>query len=123
MPLQRLVSVAELPPGRTKTFIYKDADGIKRDGFVANFDGRFVAYENRCRHLPLTLDYADNRFFTTDGRHFICQTHGATYEPLTGLCIRGPCPGASLQPLAIKVRDDAVWLVPPRAESLPASSV
>lgn len=111
MPHQRLAKTAELAPGVTRAFTYKDADGIRRDGFVANFDGNFVAFENVCRHIPVTLDYADGRFFTTDGRHFICQTHGATYEPLTGVCVRGPCTGASLKPLTIEVRDGAVWLV------------
>ncbi len=108
---RRLTSLADLPPGATRKFDYRDADGIAREGFVANVHGTVVAYENTCRHIPLPLDYADNRFFTNDGKFFICQTHGATYEPLTGLCVRGPCQGASLKSLAVEVADDAVWLV------------
>ncbi len=80
------------------------------EGFLACHQGKIVAYENLCRHLPLTLDYDDNRFFTADGQHFVCQTHGAMYEPLTGLCVRGPCEGAKLKPLPIEVRDGTVWL-------------
>ena len=108
---QRLAALADLPPGTTRKFNYKDADGIAREGFVANFRGKLVAYENTCRHLALPLDYADNRFFTGDGKFFICQSHGATYEPLTGLCVRGPCPGASLKALAVEIKKDAVWLL------------
>lgn len=110
MPRDLLVSVAELPPGKTKKFHFTDADGIQREGFVANFRGQFVAYENLCRHIPQSLDYGDNRFFTHDGVHFLCSSHGATYEPLTGRCIAGPCQGTTLKPLPIEVADDAVWL-------------
>ncbi len=110
MPRTRLVSAAELPPGKTRKFAYTDADGIKREGFVANFHGQFVAYENLCRHIPQPLDYGDNRFFTHDGGHFICSSHGATYEPLTGLCVLGPCQGARLKPLPVELADGVVWL-------------
>jgi nitrite reductase/ring-hydroxylating ferredoxin subunit len=86
-------------------------NGRPADGFLARFQGNLVAYENRCRHLPLKLDYDDGRFFTRDGHHFICQTHNAIYEPLTGLCIQGPCEGESLKPLKIEVVKGEIWLV------------
>jgi nitrite reductase/ring-hydroxylating ferredoxin subunit len=111
MKRQRLAEIPDLPPGATRKFDYRDADGIAREGFVANVGGEFVAFENTCRHLPVSLDYADNRFFTQDGKFFICQTHGATYEPLTGLCVRGPCQGASLKRLSVEVDAGAVWFV------------
>jgi nitrite reductase/ring-hydroxylating ferredoxin subunit len=71
------------------------------EGFVVNHDGRFFAYVNRCAHTGTTLDLWPNEFFTEDGRHLICATHGAVYLPDTGLCIAGPCPGASLTPLPV----------------------
>ena len=89
-------------------FTYKQ-EGISREGFVAFFAGRVVAYENVCRHIPITLDYGDARFFNAEGTHFVCQTHGATYEPLTGKCIAGPCVGASLKPLEVQVIEGVVW--------------
>ena len=76
---------------------------------MAFFAGRVVAYENVCRHIPITLDYGDARFFNAEGTHFVCQTHGATYEPLTGKCIAGPCVGASLKPLEVQVIEGVVW--------------
>lgn len=85
-------------------------EGIKRDGFAALFEGQVIVYENICRHLPISIDYADNRFFTGDGKSIICQTHGAVYEPLTGLCVRGPCEGASLFKVPFEIREDAVWV-------------
>jgi nitrite reductase/ring-hydroxylating ferredoxin subunit len=73
------------------------------DGFVVNFKGRFHAYVNRCCHIPVPLDWTDNEFFTTDRRHLICLTHGATYEPDTGICVDGPCPGEYLDAIPVAV--------------------
>lgn len=86
-------------------------EGIERDAFLAWHDGKVVAYENLCRHLPLSLDYGDGQFFTPDRRHFVCQTHGAIYEPSSGLCIAGPCAGASLKPLAIQIIEGAIYFL------------
>lgn len=86
-------------------------DGISREGFAVLAEGKIVAYENVCRHLPVSLDYGDGRFFTRDRRYLICQTHGALYEPATGLCVRGPCLGASLKPLQVEIRDETVCLI------------
>lgn len=72
-----------------------------------------MAYENVCRHIPITLDYGDGRFFNSERSHFVCQTHGATYEPLTGKCIAGPCVGASLKPLKVEVIGGEVWFDEP----------
>ena len=107
---QPIAKLADLKQGQAVRFAFT-VEGISREGFVVRFQGRVVAYENVCRHLPVALDFGDGNFFTTDGRHFICSQHGAIYEPLTGLCVRGPCEGASLKPLAIEVRDGEVSLL------------
>lgn len=106
---QRLIAAADLAEGQTVKFEFT-REGIDRDGFLARFQGKFVAYENVCRHLPISLDYDDNRFFAKDGRHFLCQNHGAIFEPLTGRCVRGPCQGLSLKPLTIEIIEGVIWL-------------
>jgi len=109
MQTRHIAQVNDLPEGATAKFSFR-RDGIRVDGFVAHFEGRFVAYENRCRHLPVSLDYGDNQFFTGDRNFLVCQTHGAVYEPATGLCVQGPCAGASLHPLEIEVSDGEIRL-------------
>ena len=106
----RLAAEAEVQEGQTIKFNFEQA-GKWFAWVLLRHQGRLAAYENRCMHMPLTLDYGDNRFFTSDGRHVICQTHGAIYEPLTGLCTKGPCVGASLRPLSIECEQGSVWLV------------
>ena len=105
-----LVSLAELQSRQSIKFAFQQ-EGIEREGFAAWFADQVVCFENVCRHVPITLDYGDGHFFTADQKNFVCQTHGATYEPLTGRCIAGPCAGASLKKLAIEISEGSVWLL------------
>jgi nitrite reductase/ring-hydroxylating ferredoxin subunit len=113
----RIATLDQLRTSQSVAFDFRE-EGIPRQGFLAFHEGRVVAYENRCRHLPLPLDYGDQRFFTPDGGHFICQNHGALYEPLSGRCVAGPCAGAALRPLAIEITDNEIFLVEPGVEAL-----
>ena len=78
-------------------------------GFIVLKEGKFYAYQNLCRHLPVTLDLDDDDFFTHDKRHLQCQMHGAMYEVETGLCIAGPCLGARL--LGLQLEEEETRLV------------
>lgn len=106
----RIVETRDLAEGAVKKFEFH-RHNRPVEGFVTRFQGQIVAYENVCCHVPISLDYGDNRFYSRDGQYFVCQTHGAVYEPLTGLCVRGPCTGERLKPLPIEIRDGAVWLL------------
>lgn len=112
-PLESPVSLgdaASLAPGETRKFDFK-RDGVGYEGFVARLsNGSLRAYQNTCRHIPVSLDYNDNRFFTADGDQIMCQTHGALYDPETGQCVAGPCTGASLIALEIREEEGVLWL-------------
>ena len=110
MAKQRLASLEELQKRGTIKFCYRE-EGISREGFLAWHEGEVVCYENVCRHVPITLDYGDGRFFTPDGKHILCQTHGAMYEPLTGKCVAGPCPGTFLKRLEFAIDGDEIFLI------------
>lgn len=109
MPLVCVARVADLQRDRTAKFTFR-RESIKRDGFALLHDGKIAVYENVCRHIPISIDYGDNKFFTPDNEHIICRTHGAVYEPLTGLCVRGPCEGAKLIPIEFELRGDEIWI-------------
>ncbi len=106
----KIARADEVAEGQTLKFPFTRG-GKPTEGFLARFRGQLVAYENKCQHLPLHLDFDTGRFFTGEGDYFICQTHNATYEPLTGLCVRGPCEGQSLKSLKIEVTGGEVWLL------------
>jgi nitrite reductase/ring-hydroxylating ferredoxin subunit len=106
----KIARARDVIEGKAVKFTF-DRNGKPTEGFLARFQGKLVAYENRCRHLPLSLDFHDGRFFSQDGQHFICQNHNATYEPLTGLCTQGPCEGQSLNPLPLEESEGDIWFI------------
>ena len=79
----RIAAVDEVEEGKTLKFSFKRMER-PMEGFVGRFNGTLFAYENTCRHIPISLDYGDNRFFTNQGDALMCQTHGAVYEPTRG---------------------------------------
>ncbi len=103
----RLPNIGDLKDGTCRKFQFK-RDGVSLEGFVIRFKGECFVYENRCRHLPLPLDYGDNQFFTPDSDYLVCSSHGAMYEPSTGECVQGPCAGARLKPLPFRSADDEI---------------
>jgi nitrite reductase/ring-hydroxylating ferredoxin subunit len=112
MSRKPLAKVTDVPNGKSLK-IYFQRSGKMVEGFLACYQGKIVAYENECRHLPVSLDYGLGRFFTRDGKFFICQTHSALYDPLTGLCTDGPCVGEKLRPIRIRVAGGKIWLAEP----------
>jgi nitrite reductase/ring-hydroxylating ferredoxin subunit len=98
-----------LAPGRTMKFrLHRRGKPV--EGFIVNANGSYHAYVNRCPHAGTSLDLWPNEFLTEDGRHLICATHGAIFEQQTGLCVEGPCPGASLDRLPVE-RDGSSLIV------------
>jgi nitrite reductase/ring-hydroxylating ferredoxin subunit len=97
-----IAKAAELKSGSVKKF-WLICQKYRIDGFLINDSGNFYAYVNRCRHMMTPLDFVRDQFFSEDGRHLMCYTHGALYEPATGLCIAGPCRGESLYRLPVHV--------------------
>ena len=78
----------DLAEGATLKFTF-DENGEKREAFVIRWKGRVHAYRNECRHIPVTLDWVENRFLSRDGCYLQCATHGALFEVDSGLCIDG----------------------------------
>ena len=77
-------------------------------GFLVRRNGQVAGYVDRCPHAghPLALEL--DRYLTPDGSLILCGWHGAVFEPLTGLCVGGPCAGGRLTPWPVEVRDGIV---------------
>ena len=99
---------ADIVPGSTRVVpLPPGANGMRREAIVlCDEQGELRAYVNRCQHLPIPLDGGGRAFFSADGRHLLCRTHGASYRLHDGLCVAGPCTGSSLVALRLE-RDGA----------------
>ena len=82
--------------------------------FALRFDGRVVAYINRCAHVPTEMDWQPGEFLDADKRHIVCSIHGATYAPASGRCLGGPCDRGRLMAVAVSERDGQVYWYPSR---------
>ena len=51
------------------------------------------------------------RFMEKTGTYLMCHTHGALFQLVDGLCVAGPCNGASLQGIDIIVENGNVIVV------------
>jgi nitrite reductase/ring-hydroxylating ferredoxin subunit len=79
--------------------------------FVVRWQGEPRAYINECRHQASELDWMQGDFFDETKLYLICATHGALYEPDTGICVAGPCRGARLASLEVVEREGNVFCI------------
>ena len=113
----RICRSADVAPGESRKFMMP-IRGADEECFVVNYGGHYYAYVNRCRHVPIPMDWVDNQFFGEQGRYLVCQTHNAYYQPDSGECVAGPpgtC-GKSLYRVPLEVRDETIYARPPLDE-------
>jgi nitrite reductase/ring-hydroxylating ferredoxin subunit len=119
-PLRARYKVARtdaLAPGQSLKFMLP-IRGADEECFLINFNGEFHAYVNRCRHVPMAMDWVENQFFAEESRYLMCQTHGAYYEPASGECIAGPptaC-GKFLYRVLTEIEGGVIYARPPEQE-------
>ena len=77
--------------------------------FALRFDGRVVAYINRCAHVPAEMDWQPGEFLDAHKRHIVCSMHGAMYDVPSGRCIGGPCGKTPLVKLRVEERGGSVY--------------
>ena len=78
--------------------------------FLVRRGDRVYAYRNNCPHTGAPLEWQNNRFLDLTGQLIQCAMHGALFDIETGMCLRGPCVGSSLTPVAIRVESGQVFL-------------
>ena len=106
-------SLATLVPGEVRAIRFApSAEGMRREALVLRDErGDVRAFRNLCKHLPILLDAGSRRYLTPDGAALFCATHGARYRLEDGLCVHGPCKGASLDPVPLEREGDALFVV------------
>lgn len=70
--------------------------------FVVRKDGNVFGFVNRCPHAGHALNWQPDRFLTREQDLILCNSHGARFRISDGVCMSGPCPGASLEHIAVR---------------------
>lgn len=104
-----LAMVSELPDGGATEVAHPQEPLqsliLLRDG------ARVRAYVNVCPHAGRALSWAPGQFLITPQGRLVCAAHGAAFDPESGVCVSGPCLGASLTAVPIDIRAGEVYLV------------
>jgi len=112
LPEWHIAQRAELSDPGAIEFSVGDGDWPFR-GVLVCWQGSVYAYANSCAHLGHPLNLAADQFFTPDNSLLVCASHGAVFEPATGVCVGGPCAGASLRSLECRVDEGSVFVRAP----------
>lgn len=80
---------------------------------VFHYQDKVYAYLNQCPHLGLELDWLPGEVFDLENANLMCATHGARFDPQSGLCISGPCVGQTMVALKLKILDGVVYVQEP----------
>jgi nitrite reductase/ring-hydroxylating ferredoxin subunit len=96
-----LIQLAELP-AEGLSEVELPVAGELQSILLRRTGERVQAWLNICPHAGRRMDYAPGKFLLDQGR-LVCAAHGASFELEQGVCVAGPCRGASLVPLEVVV--------------------
>lgn len=119
--MKKLCASGELRAGVSLRFPLRTVQGrfglLELEGFAHRApDGTARAWLNVCPHRAQPVDLGDGQLFTEDG-FLECQAHGAYFDPASGLCVGGACPGRALTALPLEEREGSIWLLPEPVDS------
>jgi nitrite reductase/ring-hydroxylating ferredoxin subunit len=77
---------------------------------VRTLNDQYFGYVNACPHQGTWHNIGDGMFFSEDGKHLRCGRHKAEFDIESGLCVKGPCKGKAIEPVALVVMDGEVCL-------------
>ncbi|MFK7732359.1 MAG: Rieske (2Fe-2S) protein [Pseudomonadales bacterium] len=100
-----LCSVHTIPEGETRGFNIQG-----QPLFVVRKDLQCYVYRNACPHQGVQLNWMEHQFLDQENHFIQCSTHGALFEPETGLCVQGPCQGASLEPIESEQQNGKLYV-------------
>ncbi len=76
--------------------------------FAVRRGGSVSGFVNRCPHAGTPLNWEPDEFLDAGGDMIQCDSHGALFTIDDGVCVDGPCPGAALESVALRVEDGQV---------------
>ena len=104
--MRELCRLDAIPDGEARGF---EAAPGGFTGLFAIRRGDIVhVYVNSCPHIGVPLDWAPNRFLSTDRKRIVCAMHGAEFTIAEGRCLAGPCLGDHLQKVPLRIEADMV---------------
>lgn len=86
-----ICSLADVP-GRGALGFSPPGARFPDEWFLVRRGDSLHAYRNLCPHAGNFLNWKADAFLTRD-KSLIYAAHGALFDPVSGICVAGPCPG------------------------------
>lgn len=111
--MTRIASVDAVPEEGSVLFqVRPDDDGEVREAILLRSADDVVAWQNYCQHFThIRLDKGGGA--PVRNGEIVCTNHGAMFEIDSGVCTYGPCEGAFLNGIDVRVEDGEVYLDDP----------
>ena len=77
---------------------------------VVRREGRVYAYQNRCPHRGVTLEWQPDQFLDSSASLIQCATHSALFLIESGECVAGPCAGQFLTAIDCREDSQGIWI-------------
>jgi nitrite reductase/ring-hydroxylating ferredoxin subunit len=106
-----LCALEDLGDPGSKGFEPEDGDPF----FIVRQGDQVFGYVNSCPHYGSTLEWKDDTFLSYDKDLIQCSLHAALFRIHDGHCIDGPCTGADLKLISVRVEAGQVVLEYPAA--------
>ncbi|SOB78607.1 Ferredoxin subunit of nitrite reductase or a ring-hydroxylating dioxygenase [Sphingomonas guangdongensis] len=106
-PGVRLGPLDQIPDGTARNYVLQLRAG-RFHGFVVRQGGVVTGYVDRCPHAGVPLAARLDDYLSPDGTLIVCSWHGAVFRIADGLCLGGPCTGASLTPWPVTVAEGEI---------------
>jgi len=108
----RLCRAEEIAEGTARGF---DFDGEGKDTlFLVRVGGILRGWRNACPHIDgAPMAWRKDAYLNAAGTLIVCHAHGAEFSPETGLCLRGPCQGLSLERMRLELAGDGTVFFTP----------
>lgn len=100
----------DIADGESRGF---DPEHLGNDSvFVVRRGNRIYAYKDICPHYgSTTLPWKRHHYLDASSTYIVCAAHGALFKIENGLCLRGPCKGASLKQITVEVTtNNEIWI-------------
>jgi len=101
--------VDSVPGGACKELRYGDGDEALSLLVYRGALGIRI-YVNKCPHFSLPLNARPDKFLLLKDAQIMCAHHCAVFRLDDGHCIAGPAAGFALEPVAVTVVDEHVYL-------------
>ena len=104
-----LCALQDIPDGSCREFVFGSAEDALR---LLIFRDKTEAwgYVNICPHFHIPLNSKPDQFFITPRRRIMCAYHVSVFRFKEGYCPEGPGTGRSLEPVAMKIVDYAIFI-------------